>query len=278
MQEPKDIMEPKNTVLLQKKDQIAYVTLNYPERLNVVRYAEYQRLVDAVEDCRKDNNIRVMILTGAGDKVWNAGDDLREWPGGGKEEGNPHMSLPLVDYFGAFDPLMTMANIFREWDKISIMALNGVCALPELIYSADFVVAAEHASIAQMESRLACIPGAGGTQMLPRLVGRRKALEMLLLGEYITAQEAYRVGLVNQVVPLSQLMPTAEAIAQKILKISPLSVKFIKKAVQRAQDLPYQWGQEIEWLYFTLLLGTKDCKEAIKSYVEHKPMPPFKKG
>ena len=277
MPEPKDIMEPKDTILLEKKGQVAYITMNYPERLNVIRYAEYQRLAEAVENCRQDDNIRVVILTGAGERAWTVGDDIREWPGGGSEQYNPHMSMPLVDYFGAYDPLLTMCNTFRDWDKISIMALNGVCALPELTYSADFVVAAEHATIGQLEVRIASMPGAGGTQTLTRLVGRRKALEMVLLGEYITADEAYRVGLVNKVVPMSELMTAAEEIVQKVLKLSPLSIKFIKKAISRAQDLPYTFGQELEQLYFTLLLGTEDGREAVKAYVEHKPMPPFKK-
>ena len=114
--------------------------------------------------------------------------------------------------------------------------------------------------------------------MLTRLVGRRKALEMILLGEYITAEEAYRVGLINKVVPFENLISEAEAIAKKVLSLSPLAIKFIKKAVDRSQDMPYEFGQEMEQLYFSLLLGTEDCREAVKAFVEHKPLPPFKKG
>jgi enoyl-CoA hydratase len=266
-------MVQKGTVKLEKKDQIAYMTFNRPEKGNALTYEDYETFRDMVLELDKDKAIRVLIITGAGDRFFSAGDDLGEYPGA--DDTNPwsgEKNIPkLITQIHA---AVVGWRHFWEWDKITITALNGICSVAEMVYFSDFVIASENATIGQPEVGMGVMPGGGGTQMLPRLVGIRRAMEICLLSEYMSAEEAYRIGLVNKVVPLSELMPTAEALAQKVLAMPPASLNLCKKAILKAQDIPLDEGMLIERAYCNSLSQTEDFAARMKAFMAKKPTPP----
>lgn len=247
-------------ILLQKRDQIGYITFNRPEKLNAIRWEDYILLDDLVNDCERDDNVRVIILTGKG-RAFSAGDDIEGYPGSGEEsviKGDPGMALIVEGKYlqaqlsGYQIPLQKTCLTLLNSGKVSIAAVNGVCWAPEILYAMDFVIAADAATFAQGDVRNGLCPGGASTQMLPRLLGRRRAIEFLLMAEEISAEEAYRIGLVNKVVPLSQLMPEAEALAKKMIAHPLSSIKLVKQAVTKAQDLPLREGLEIEQWYSSI--------------------------
>jgi len=252
-------------ILLEKRGQIGYITFNRPEKLNAIRWEDYALLNDLVNDCDRDGNIRVVILTGKG-RAFSAGDDLEGYPGSGQEnviKGDPGLALTIEGKYleaklsGYQIPLQKTCLTLLNSGKVSIAAVNGVCWAPEILYAMDFVIAADVATFAQGDVRNGLCPGGASTQILPRLLGRRRAIEFLLLSEEISAQEAYRIGLVNKVVPLSQLMPEAEALAKKMIAHSPSSIKLVKMALTKAQDLPLEEGLEIEQWYSSISLQSE---------------------
>jgi len=252
-------------ILLEKRDQIGYITFNRPEKLNAIRWEDYILLDDLVNDCDRDDNIRVIILTGKG-RAFSAGDDIEGYPGSGKEtviKGDTGMALVIegkyleAELSGYQIPLQKTCLTLLNSGKVSIAAVNGVCWAPEILYAMDFVVAADIATFAQGDVRNGLCPGGASTQILPRLLGRRRAVEFLLLSEEISVQEAYRIGLVNKVVPLSQLMPEAEALAKKMIAHPLSSIKLVKMALTKAQDLPLKEGLEIEQWYSSISIQSE---------------------
>ena len=252
-------------ILLEKRDQVGYITFNRPEKLNAIRWEDYILLDDMVNDCDNDDNIRVIILTGKG-RAFSAGDDIAGYPGSGQEsviKGDPGMALIVEGKYleaqlaGYQIPLQKTCLTLLNSGKVSIAAVNGVCWAPEILYAMDFVIAADAATFAQGDVRNGLCPGGASTQLLPRLLGRRRAIEFLLLSEEISAQEAYRIGLVNKVVPLSQLMPEAEALAKKMIARPLSSLKLVKTAVTQAQDMPLEEGLEVEQWYSSISLQSE---------------------
>ena len=252
-------------ILLEKRDQVGYITFNRPEKLNAIRWEDYILLDDMVNDCDNDDNIRVIILTGKG-RAFSAGDDIEGYPGSGQEsviKGDPGMALIVEGKYleaqlaGYQIPLQKTCLTLLNSGKVSIAAVNGVCWAPEILYAMDFVIAADAATFAQGDVRNGLCPGGASTQLLPRLLGRRRAIEFLLLSEEISAQEAYRIGLVNKVVPLSQLMPEAEALAKKMIARPLSSIKLVKTAVTKAQDMPLEEGLEVEQWYSSISLQSE---------------------
>src|ERR1700719_3530958 len=209
-------------ILLEKKNAIAYVTVNRPKVLNALSLATMEELGAAFLEIKDDSAIRVAILTGSGEKAFVAGADIGELaqqdPVSGKKFAHRGQAvLDLIENLGK--PVIACINGF---------ALGGGC---ELALACTMRLASDHAKLGQPEVKLGIIPGYGGTQRLPRLVGKGLAMQMVLAGEMITAQGAYRIGLVNEVVPAVQLIPRAEAIAAKIIANAPLAVQYAMAAV-----------------------------------------------
>jgi len=265
-------------ILLEKRNQIGYITFNRPEKLNAIRWEDYILLHDLVKDCDQDDDIRVIILTGKG-KAFSAGDDIAGYPGSGQESvimGNPGIGLIVQGKYleaqlsGYQDYLQKTCLILMNSGKVSIAAVNGVCWAPEILYAMDFVIAADVATIAQGDVRNGICPGGGSTQILPRLLGRRRAIEFLLLSSELSAQEAYRIGIVNKVVPLDQLMPEAEALARHMMDRPLSSIKLVKQAVTKAQDLPLNEGLEIEGWYSGISLQGEAFQTFYQKFVARK--------
>ena len=245
-------------LLYEKKGPIAYVTLNRPKVLNALNQATWDDLRTAFEDARDDAQVRGVILTGAGDKAFIAGADISELAHVTAVEAQESSSfgqavLDLIENLGK--PVIAAVNGF---------ALGGGC---ETAMACTIRVAAEHAKFGQPEVKLGVIPGGGGTQRLPRLVGKGRALQLILSGETISAQEAYRIGLVNEVVPAADLITRAEAILKQIFSNAPLAVKFSLEAVNKGMETSQAEGLSLEASLFGLCAGTEDKKEGTSAFL-----------
>ena len=244
-------------VLFERTGAIARVTINRPERLNACDFETYARLAEVWREFQDDPTMRVAILTGAGERAFCAGSDIKtnyvERPG---EE--PHNLL--------FPILLNLT-------KPIIAAINGHAngGGLEQALACDIRVAADHAQFGLGEVRLGWLPGGGGTQRLPRLIPLGRALEMRYTGNRIGAQEALRLGLVDHVVPMDQLIARCEAIAQEICKSAPLAVQRIKHAALRGLDRPLAEGLELEREHYEWLQTTEDAREGALAFAEKRP-------
>jgi len=250
------------TLLYEKKGAIAYVTVNRPKVLNALSQRTWEDLRAVFELARTDADVRAVILTGAGDKAFIAGADIGELARVTAVEAEKASSygqevLNLVENLGK--PVIAAVNGF---------ALGGGC---ETAMACTIRVAAESAKFGQPEVKLGIIPGGGGTQRLPRLVGKGRALQLILSGEIISAQEAYRIGLVNEVVPVADLIKRAEAILRQILSNAPLAVKYSLEAVNRGLETSQAEGQSLEASLFGLCAGTEDKKEGTQAFLQKRP-------
>ena len=246
-------------VLYEKKDGIAYVTLNRPKVLNALNQRTWQDLRAAFEDARDDATVRGVILTGAGDKAFIAGADISEIAhitavDAERSSRYGQDVLTLVENLGK--PVIAAVNGF---------ALGGGC---ETAMACTIRVASEHARFGQPEVTLGIIPGGGGTQRLPRLVGKGRALQIILSGAMITAQEAYRIGLVNEVVPATDLIPRAEAILKQIFANAPVAIRFSLEAVNRGLETSQAEGMALEASLFGLCAGTEDKDEGTQAFLQ----------
>src|SRR6266404_5565213 len=228
-------------VLLEKKNSIAYVTVNRPKVLNALSLATMEELGIAFQEIKNDSTIRVAILTGAGEKAFVAGADIGELAKqdavSGKEYAHRGQAvLDLIENLGK--PVIACINGF---------ALGGGC---ELALACTMRLASDNAKLGQPEVKLGIIPGYGGTQRLPRLVGKGLAMQMVLGGEMITAQEAHRIGVVNEVTTAAELIPRAEAIAAKIIANAPLAVQYAMEAVNKGMEMPLAEGLYLEAVLF----------------------------
>jgi enoyl-CoA hydratase/carnithine racemase len=245
-------------VLYDKKGPIAYVTLNRPKVLNALSQAVFSELKVVFEDVRDDASVRGVILTGSGDKAFAAGADIVEMStstGVQAEESTRHAQAvtELIENLGK--PVIATVNGF---------ALGGGC---ELAMACAIRIASENAKFGQPEVKLGVMPGAGGTQRLPRLIGKGRALQLILTGEIINVQEAYRIGLVNEVVPLANLIPRAEAILNQINSNAPLGVRFSIDAVNKGMDGSVSEGLLIEASLFGICAGSEDKKEGTTAFL-----------
>src|ERR1700722_5942643 len=245
-------------VLYEKKGAIAYVTLNRPKVLNALKQAVFAELKSAFEDSRNDDNIRGVILTGTGDKAFAAGADIAEMSNytgveAGEATRRAQEVTEIIENLGK--PVIAAVNGF---------ALGGGC---ELSMACTIRLAVEGAKFGQPEVKIGIMPGAGGTQRLPRLVGKGRALQLILSGEIIGAQEAYRTGLVNEVVPATDLISRAEAILNQINSNAPLGVKFSIDAVNKGLDAGVSEGLLIEASLFGICVGSEDKKEGTSAFL-----------
>jgi enoyl-CoA hydratase len=246
-------------VLYEKKGSIAYVTVNRPKVLNALNTPTWSDLKTAFEDARDDAVIRGVILTGAGDKAFIAGADISELAQLTAFEAQQssrfgQQALDLIENLGK--PVIAAVNGF---------ALGGGC---ETAMACTIRIAVESAKFGQPEVLLGLVPGGGGTQRLPRLVGKGRALQLILSGEMITAQEAYRIGLVNEVVPAAGLIQRAEAILAKIAANGPIAVRFALEAAHRGMETSQSEGLLLEAAYFGLCAATADRKEGTMAFLE----------
>jgi enoyl-CoA hydratase/carnithine racemase len=253
-------------VLYEKRDEIAYITLNRPQVLNALNTSTWADLRTAFEDARDDAGVRGAILTGAGNKAFIAGADISELSHATALEAERSSRfgqeiLDLIENLGK--PVIAAINGF---------ALGGGC---ETAMACTIRIAAENAKVGQPEVKLGLLPGGGGTQRLPRLVGKGRALQLILSGEMITAQEAYRIGLVNEVVPAAGLIARAEAILRQITGNAPIAVKFALEAVNKGTETSQSEGMLLEASYFGLCASTEDKKEGTSAFLE-KRAPQFR--
>ena len=245
-------------VFYEKRGAIAYVTLNRPKVLNALKQAVFAELKSAFEDARNDASIRGVILTGSGDKAFAAGADIAEMSNytgieAGEATRRAQEVTEIIENLGK--PVIAAVNGF---------ALGGGC---ELSMACTIRLAVEGAKFGQPEVKIGIMPGAGGTQRLPRLVGKGRALQLILTGEVISAQEAYRIGLVNEIVPSSNLIPRAEAILNQIISNAPLGVKFSIEAVNKGLEASVSEGLLLEASLFAVCAGSEDKKEGTSAFL-----------
>jgi enoyl-CoA hydratase/carnithine racemase len=253
-------------VLYEKKGAIAYVTVNRPKVLNALNTPTWKDLRTAFEDARDDTAVRGVILTGAGNKAFIAGADISELAHVAAFEAEQSSRfgqevLDLIENLGK--PVIAAVNGF---------ALGGGC---ETAMACTIRLAVETAKFGQPEVTLGLVPGGGGTQRLPRLVGKGRALHLILSGEMIGAQEAYRIGLVNEIVAAAELITRAEAILKKIASNAPIAVKLALEAANMGMDTSQGEGLLLEASYFGLCAATEDKKEGTSAFLE-KRAPQFR--
>jgi enoyl-CoA hydratase len=241
-------------------DGVALVTLDRPGVLNALDYETLRQLVEALESLDGDDGTRTVVITGAGERAFAAGADIKEMAG----------ATPVS---------LSVANSFSRWERLRRIrkpviaavrgfALGGGC---ELAMACDLIVAGDDAVFGQPEIRIGIIPGAGGTQRLTRALGKAKAMEMILTGGQLSAAEAAERGLVSRVVAREQTLPEALALAAEIAAQPPLAVMAAKEAVNRAFELSLEAGLEFERRNFFLLFASEDQKEGMAAFVEKRP-------
>jgi enoyl-CoA hydratase len=241
---------------------VATLTVNRPDKLNALNDLTVSELGEAVEEIRRRGDVGGAILTGAGSKAFVAGADIGELAKQGPIEGRERARrgqhvLRRVET--SPKPIIAAVNGF---------ALGGGC---ELAMACHVRIAAENAKFGQPEVKLGIGPGYGGSQRLPRLVGQGRALELILTAEMISAQEAHRIGLVNAVVPASDLMNTATAMLRKMLANGPVAVALSIEAVVRGMELPLDDALQLEADQFGLLASTDDMREGMRAFLEKRP-------
>jgi len=249
-------------LLYEVRDAIAFITFNRPKVLNALNRKTIEELRDALVAARDDATVRVLILTGAGEKSFVAGADISELaqqtPVNGKE-------------FSLF--WQSVFHLLETIGKPSISAINGFALGGgcELALSCSIRIASKTAKIGQPEVKLGIIPGYGGSQRLARLCGKGVSHELCLTGEMITAEEAQRIGLVNRVYEPAELLPAAETMAKKIIANAPIAVKYTMEAIERGVEMAQQEGLFLEATLFGLSCATEDMREGTKAFLEKRP-------
>ena len=250
-------------VLLTREGSIGIIQLNRPKVLNALNFQLMSELVNGLEELDRDADVRVIILTG-NERAFAAGADLLEM-----SQASP-VDLMLGRRFELWDRI-------RKISKPIIAAVSGYClgGGNELAMNCDMIIASETATFGQPEINVGIMPGAGGTQRLTRVVGKYRAMEIILTGRSISAEEGFRVGLVNRVVPAESLMEETKKVASEIASKPPISIRAAKEAVLKAQDTALEVGLDFERKAFYMLFATEDGKEGMKAFVE-KRKPAYK--
>ena len=250
------------TLLFEARDGIAFVTVNRPDKLNALNDQVMAELADAVERITTTSDVRGVLITGAGPKAFIAGADIgdlsRQGPFDGKARAMRGQAvLRRLETCGK--PVIAAVNGY---------ALGGGC---ELAMACHLRIASDTAKFGQPEVKLGIAPGYGGTQRLPRLVGKGVALQLILTGEMIDAQEAYRIGLVNKVVPAAELLAESEKLLRGILAMAPLAVRLCLEAVDQGFEMTLDEGLLLEANHFGLLAATNDMKEGTQAFLDKRP-------
>lgn len=249
-----------DNILYQREGPAAIITINRPRVLNAINHQTIAEIGQALDEAEADPEVRGVIITGAGERAFISGADIGE--------------LQAMDTAQeGFQHSRRSHNVIFKMEHLSkpvIMAVNGYALGGgcELAMGGDIILASENASFGQPEVNLGIIPGFGGSQRLPRLVGRTKALEWIFTGERISAQEALQWGLVNHVVPAGELMQKARDMVDTIAQKAPLAIALAKRAVYRGLEMGPRAGNEAEMAYFGLAVGTADRKEGTQAFLE----------
>ena len=246
-------------LLVDRDGAVSIITINRPKVLNALNGPTLDELGQVIDEAGRDESVRALILTGAGDRAFVAGADINELavqtPIGGREHARRGQALfDRLERLGK--PVVAAVNGF---------ALGGGC---ELAMACTMRIAADTAKLGQPEINLGLLPGYAGSQRLPRLVGRGRALELLLLGHQISAEEAWRIGLVNRVVPAAELMTEAKKTAQALASKAPVAVRYILDAVARGLEMPFGEAQDYEATLFGLLSTSEDMREGTQAFLE----------
>ncbi|MFC2058926.1 enoyl-CoA hydratase/isomerase family protein [Chloroflexota bacterium] len=251
-------MSSYENILYEKKGHVVWITLNRPEVMNAQSMQLRQELVQALETTRLDDEVYVVVITGAGDKAFSAGADISEFPKlypadqiRRRGEQTPYEFIRQMP-----KPVIAMVNGF---------ALGGGC---ELALACDIIIASDNAQFGQPEIRVGVIPGAGGTQILTRLIGEKKAKELVFTGRAISAEDAVQLGIANQVVSKEKLRETVEKLVDTLLKRSPVILKLAKMAVNKALETTLSTGLAYEKDLFAMCFGTEDQKEGARAFLE----------
>jgi enoyl-CoA hydratase len=249
-------MSKYQSILVERDERVGIVTLNRPEQLNALNFQLVHELGDALETFDRDETIGCIVITGAGEKAFAAGADIKE----------------MADK----SPVEMMIGGFEAWERLRRIrtpliaavngyALGGGC---ELALHCDMIVASENARFGQPEVAIGIIPGAGGTQRLARTLGKYRTMEMVLTGAQVSAQELANHGLVNRVVPKGEHLTEAIKLAKTVAAQAPIAVRLAKEAVQAAFETSLEEGLEIERKNFFLLFSTEDMREGMRAFVE----------
>ena len=244
------------TIIYEKKDRIAYITINRPHVMNAMDAETFREISDAIQDVEQDPNLWVAIITGTGDKAFSSGADLKEYVGREIEgPGQPYSQHQFYQQIPSIKPF--------------IAAINGYCLAGglELALSCDIRIASDNATFGCPEVRWGILHGYGALRLL-RIIPLAEAMELLLIGDRIDAKKALDIGLISRVVPQDQLMPTAEAIAQRICENAPLSVRVTKELVHRGAYMPHSEGLHLVHAMASQLQATEDSKEGPRAFVE----------
>jgi len=246
-------------IIYEKQDHIAVITMNRPEAMNAMNSTMRREMGEALVDFRDNSDLWVLIITGAGDRAFSAGMDLKEMAANlasGRSPGKPAQENPDL-----------MAGNIEIWKPI-IAAINGVAVGGglELALACDIRIVAENARLGLMEPKRGIVPGGKGTIRLPRLVPLGIAMEMLLTGDLIDAREAYRIGLANQVVPGSEVMPAARKMAERIIDCAPLAVQSIKETVYKTMGLPLKEALAASFGYN--VFASEDAREGTAAFAQ----------
>ena len=244
------------SILVDRDERVGIVTLNRPKELNAINFQLVSELANALEELDHDEEIRCMVITGAGEKAFAAGADIKEMSGK--------------------SPIEMMLGGFQSWERIRRIqkpliaavggyALGGGC---ELAMHCDMIVASENTRFGQPEINLGVMPGAGGTQRLTRTLGKYRAMEMVLTGVQVTAQEMADHGLVNRVVPKGEHLTEAVKLAKEVAARSPIAVRLAKQAVLASFETTLEEGLEMERKNFFLLFATEDMREGMRAFIE----------
>lgn len=245
-------------IIYEKADRVAWITLNRPEALNAQSDGLRAELVDALEAASVDDGVFVVVITGSGEKAFSAGADVAQY-------------VTRVPSYVVSQKYVTRPfELIRNMTKPVVAMVNGLAlgAGCELMISCDIIIAADDVKLGQTEVRVGLIPGGGGTQVLPRLVGEKKAKELIFTGAMISAEEAMHLGIVNQVVPREQLREATQKMVDSLLRNSPAIIGLAKIAINRSLEVPLQAGMSYERDLFALAFSYDDQKEGAKAFLE----------
>lgn len=241
-------------IILEKEAHIAVITFNRPKAMNALNNQTRAEFAQAIEDVSTDDEIKVLILTGSG-KAFVAGSDIKEF----------HATTPYAAH-----NIKRLGEMVEKLEKPVIAAVNGFCLGGgcEIAMGCDIIIASEKAKFGQTEINIGIIPGGGGTQRLQRLIGACRAKELIFTGDIIRADEADRIGLVNRVVPMDDLLPTAKEIAKKIATKSAAALKLAKTAINRGMQTNLESGLKYEYELYSLSLSLEDKVEGVNAFLE----------
>ena len=261
-------------VLYEVKDRIASITLNRPEAMNAVNREMTQSIIDFCRQANEDPAVQVVLFKANGEKAFSVGGDIKDRARANAAAAAAEPESPLVLRQAKYAAgISTAPQAIAALNKISIALVHGYVVGTGLLMSlaCDIRIAADNARLGLSEVRLGFMPASGGTQRLARLVGIPKALEICLSGELVGAQEAYRIGLVNQLVSFDQLIPAGEKMAQSFIKGAPLALRYIKEAIYKGSELSLEQGLRLESDLAGMVLNTEDAKEGPRAFVEKRP-------